>query len=147
MCNDENERKKAFLRQYAMSRRREDEINQEIEALETRYGLHSPIIDDMPHGSGGGSGLEEFAAQYDKLWRKLKAQRAHSINVYHDIVDAVEAMPCGEDKKTLLRYRYLLGRTWEETAVFLHVTYRHTLRLHGEALKLFEIPKKNQQMS
>lgn len=134
MCNEENETKKLFLRQYQASRRREKEIAEELAALEAAYLPKSPNIDGMPHG-GSGADLATFAARYDELYAKLKKQQEHSINVYHHIIDAIETMEAGEDAKTLLRYRYILGKTWEEIAVLMHYTYRHTTRLHGAALQ------------
>lgn len=134
MCSEDNELKKMFLRQYQASRRKEKEIAEELEAIEAQYLPKSPNIDGMPHG-GSGTDLATFAARYDELYAKLKKQQEHSINVYHHIIDAIEAMETGEDAKTLLRYRYILGKTWEETAVLMHYTYRHTLRMHGAALQ------------
>lgn len=134
MCSEDNELKKMFLRQYQASRRKEKEIAEELEAIEAAYLPKSPNIDGMPHG-GNGADLATFAARYDELYAKLKKQQEHSVNTYHHIVDTIEAMETGEDAKTLLRYRYILGKTWEETAVLMHYTYRHTLRMHGAALQ------------
>lgn len=44
--------------------------------------------------------------------------------------------------KNILCLRYLLDKSWEEIAITLNISYRHTTRLHGVALqKVDEIIK------
>lgn len=40
--------------------------------------------------------------------------------------------------RTLLEYRYLACMKWEEIAVKMHYSWRHIIRLHGEALNVIE---------
>ena len=42
------------------------------------------------------------------------------------------------DHRTLLLLYYVNGMTWEEIAVHMSFSYRHTLRLHGYALTEFD---------
>lgn len=145
MCSEQNELKKAWLNRYLDSKRKEKELLLELEKLESDYILPSKVIDDMPHGSAGDSDLSAFAAQYDHLYHKIKSQLRRSMIIYSQLVEAIDAMPTGEAPKTLLHYRYILGYTWERIAVEMNYSFRHVLRLHGEALSKFAIPK--QKMS
>lgn len=142
MCTEDNEIKKAFLRRYLESKKREKELELEMEELEGRYILPSKVIDDMPHGSGGDSDLSDFAAQYDRLYHKIKRQYARSMTIYDEIINAIEAMPIGEAGKTVLRYRYVLGIKWEEIAVAMNYSFRRVTQLHGEALSKLKLPKR-----
>lgn len=142
MCANENEKKKAYLRRYLDYKQKEKEILLEIEELESSYILPSKVVDDMPHGSGGGRDLSVFASQYDRLRRRLIQTLRKSTASRTRIVKAIESMPCGEAEKTLLRYRYILGYKWENIAEAMGYEERWTLELHGRALQKFEIPKR-----
>lgn len=43
-----------------------------------------------------------------------------------------------QDLRNLLYQRYILGHKWEKIAVNMHLSYRHTLRLHGLGLQEIE---------
>lgn len=134
-----NETKKDYLQRYLNSKRREDELNLAIEELETRYGLHSPNLDGMPHGSGG-SDLSGFAAKYEVLHKKLVDTLENSLTIYAAISQAIEDSTGSEAEKCVLRYRYIHGYTWERIAVVMEYSYQWVCELHGRALQHFSIP-------
>lgn len=140
MCNGENEQKKRYLQRFGEAKIAERELAEQIEELEGRYIMPSKVIDDMPHGSGQ-SDLSAFAAQYDALRRKLFRAWARSVEVQKEIMDAIDEMQGGEYLKTLLRYRYLDGKKWEEIACLMSYSYRRVTQLHGKALNIFKIPE------
>ncbi len=74
MCNEENETKKLFLRQYQASRRREKEIAEELVALEAAYLPKSPNIDGMPHGEAEQT-LQHSRRDMMTYTRSLKSNR------------------------------------------------------------------------
>lgn len=141
MCTSDNEAKKEYLRRFRESKLKEQELLDELNTLEGRYILPSKVIDDMPHGGAGDQDLSEFGAQYDKLYREIKAQYQKSMEIYHEVSEAIEAMDAGEGLKTLLRYRYISGCSWEQVAVNMHYSYRRVTQLHGMALAAFHIPE------
>lgn len=53
---------------------------------------------------------------------------------------AINLVNCLENKTyiEILSFRYFEGRTWEEIAVKMGYGYRHTLRIHGQALVEFQ---------
>lgn len=138
--NGDNEAKKRFLKRYIEAKKATTEIREELEELEGRYIMPSKVIDDMPHGSGQ-SDLSEFAAQYDALWRQGKDLLEAEMRIRMEIVNAINDMPTGEALKTLMRYRYIQGKTWEQIAVRMGYTYQWVCVLHGKALEAFIIPK------
>lgn len=131
--------KKAFLRRYLDSRKKEKELLDELNTLESQYIFPSVNIDGMPHGSGG-SDLSGFAAQYDDIFGKLIEQYEKGLTIRAEITDAIEAMDAPESYKVLLRYRYIMGFRFERIASEMDYSWRHTLRLHGDALARFKIP-------
>lgn len=142
MCTEANEIKKEYLMRYLESKKVEKALLREMEELEGRYILPSKVIDDMPHGGAGDADLSEFAAKYDKLYQRIKVAYERSMEIYHEIFDAIEAMDTGEAEKAVLHYRYIMGYTWEKIAVEMDYVYRHVLRLHGIALSKFTVPKR-----
>lgn len=43
-----------------------------------------------------------------------------------------------EPYSTLLYERYINGKTWEQVAVTMNYSYRHTTKLHGAALRILK---------
>lgn len=139
MCTTANEAKKAYLQRYLNSKRREDELTLAIEELETRYGLQSPKLTGMPHGSGG-KDLSDFAAKYDRLHTQMVETLEASMEIYSQISKAIEDSGGTEAEKCVLRYRYIHGYTWERIAVTMDYSYQWICELHGRALQKFIIP-------
>ena len=67
-----------------------------------------------------------------KLWNK----RMQTIEMIAHIMDSGDVM--AKTYYTLLTMRYVDGASWEEIAVDIGYTWRHTIRLHGEALQRME---------
>lgn len=94
----------------------------------------SPNLSGMPRGGGGGGtqgaiskivDLEtEINAEIDKLVEKRKE--------IEGIIRAVE----DSTLQTLLEYRYINGKKWEEIALMMGYDYRYILKIHGKALSL-----------
>ena len=98
--------------------------------------LHSPSLDGMPHGASDPRGLDAFwvkaGALFEK-WQTLLDKKYAALSV---ITDEIEKLP-NETEKTLLMLRYINGKTFEQVAVEMGYSWRHTLRLHGQALAHF----------
>ena len=142
MCNGENERKKAWLNRYTAAKLAETELLEELQELESRYIMPSKVMDDMPHSSNP-KDLSGFAAQYDALYQKILNAYNRTVTVQREILDAIDAMPTGEAQKTILRYRYIRRKKWEEIAVLMNYSYQWVCTLHGRALAKFVIPEKS----
>lgn len=127
-----NQEKKEYLLGY---QRLNQHINhllleqQQWRDLATRV---SPNLSGMPRGEGGGGtqgaiskivDLEtEINTEIDKLVEKRKE--------IESVICAVE----DSTLRTLLEYRYINGKKWEEIALMMGYDYRWALRLHGRAL-------------
>ena len=124
------EQKKLWLARYRQARYAEKEILREIEELEGQFILPARPMDGMPRGSSGGKDLSGFAAQYDKLRRKLLAQYEKRLHIYNEIVDAIEKSSLNETERSILRYRYILCLQWEQIEEAMHMdrTWMHRIR-------------------
>lgn len=136
-----NAEKKAFLGRYRELERQETILWAEYKAAKLRYdNLRSPVYDGMPHGTGGGdpTALTAIKIAADDLAQRIYGQIEAKRQAREAIRDAIESLP-NEAEKSVFYCRYIGGMTWEQVAVRLDYSYRHTLRLHGEGLEHLQI--------
>lgn len=135
-----NQEKKEYLLSYQHLNQRINRLlleQQQWRELATRV---SPNLSGMPRGGGGGGtqgaiskivDLEtEINAEIDKLVEKRK-------EIEH-IIRAVE----DSTLRTLLEYRYINGKKWEEIALMMGYDYRYILKIHGKALSQLDLGEK-----
>ena len=133
----ENEKKKEYLRSYQEAVKREQDILDEIQRLRTDKMFPSAVNDGMPKGNYQ-SDLSDYAAILDEQIQLLKDERLEKVRIYAGIEKRIRQME-NENEQRILRSRYIRGQTFEQIAVDLGYTYRHTIRLHGKALKSFKM--------
>ena len=86
-----------------------------------------------PGGGESGSPIERPMDKVDELERKI----TQAIDELADIrmeIEAVLGQLEDDTLRKLMEYRYIDGLTWEQVAEKMHYSWRHTCRLHGEAL-------------
>lgn len=132
-----NEEKKRYLNGYRDCTRREQQLQEQIDELRSQQMFPSVNHDGMPQGNTH-SDLSGYMARLDALISQLEHEQAMAVRQYKEIYDRIHKMQDGAEKEVLIR-RYLMGRTWEQIAVEMDYSYRWVLRLHGRALKNFEI--------
>lgn len=135
---EENEMKKAFLERYWSSEKIQESIWDEIRELKHSFMIPGINMDGMPHGASS-SDLSSYAVQFDRLKNKLGREVERQIRIRKQIWNSIERLPA-ESEKMILKFRYINRYSWEETSVKACYTYRHTLRIHGEALGHLEVP-------
>lgn len=132
-----NEEKKQYLRRYQAAKKRAKMIQEEIEELRSSKTSPVGLGDGMPHGSGT-SDLSGYAARWDELVRELEAEKEMQMVTYREIRQQIGMVPDPTEQEILSR-RYLLNQSWEKIAVEMGYSYRNITRLHGYALKHFEL--------
>ena len=132
-----NEEKKQYLRRYQEAKKRAKRIQEEIDALRSSETSPVGLGDGLPHGSGT-SDLSGYAARWDELVRELEAEKEMQMVTYREIRQQISMVPDPTEQEILSR-RYLIGQSWEKIAVEMKYSYRHVTKLHGHALKHFEI--------
>ena len=138
--SEENEEKKKYLNGYRYCKRREAQLAQQIDELRSQRMNPSIQNDGMPQGNAH-SDLSGYVARLDALISQLEHERDMAVKQYKEIHDQIHKMQDGVEKEVLER-RYLMGEKWEEIAVQMSYNYRWVLRIHGKALKNFEIPER-----
>ena len=136
---EENEEKKEYLRGYKYARRREQRILEQIQQL--RLDAMFPCLqgDGMPRGSSQ-SDLSDYMQSWEALMEKLEKEHAEVGRICVEIKETIRKVK-NEDEIEILERRYIMGQTWEIIAGKLGVSRRTAIRIHGNALKNFKIPK------
>ena len=86
-----------------------------VDRLRSTYGLKSPLMDDMPHGSGGGDMLSVIAVEIadldakNKYLKKLIRQSEKKVRAFTDGID-------DSLTKLVFNLRFLAGMEWNEVA-------------------------------
>lgn len=134
----ENERKKEYLRQYARSQKRIDNLKEQLSSLrEIEQSVRSQQMSDMPKGSSHDKDLSDLMVKIEKLNEKIKAEMVKSaktkIAIEEDIFNLQNV-----NEARVLRMRYIESLQWEEISAKTKYSKRQTLRIHGNALKNFK---------
>ena len=134
-----NRKKKDYLNGYISARRREKRLLEQIQQL--RLDTMFPCLqgDGMPRGSSQ-SDLSNYMERRDELEEELKQEMLNAITEYGNIHRAIRKMKDDEEKEVLER-KYIKRESWEEIAKALSCSRRTAIRIHGNALINFKIPK------
>ena len=69
-----------------------------------------------------------------ELENEIDQQVDELVETKREIMAVIKQLPDRRQRLVLMSY-YIDGKTWEQTAVDLHYSYMHVMRLHGYALK------------
>lgn len=88
----------------------------------------------------GGDIPNDDNAMFNRI-NKLMEVEKDLASLYDTQVELNEKINKVEDfnERMVLRYRYILNYTWEQISVKMGYSTRQVIRIHGEALKNFEI--------
>lgn len=129
---EENEKKKEFLRSYCKSLRREERIEEDIQELRMNKMFPSVVNDGMPRGSEQ-SDLSNYIVKLDEMIEELKNERLERAKLRQRIERNIRALN-NEDEQEVLRFRYIKGLKWEEVAVEMGYSWKQIHRIHSSAL-------------
>ena len=155
---------KEYLMQVALLDARLKTINANIERIRKELytlddiSLSSVWGDGQPHtskiGDPTGNKAVKLADAYQLKREQLKrdllkleykeiATRSELWSKRMEIVDKLAQImtiddPLSRTYYEILLLRYIEGCTWEQIAVHINYSFRHTVRLHGTALKRME---------
>lgn len=132
-----HEEKKRYLKRYLAAKRKVRLLLDEIAELRDSQTSPMRLGDGMPKGNMK-SDLSGYMVKLDELLRELEAEQEVQMITYQEIRNALKNMEDNTEQEILIR-RYMLGQSWEKIAVETGYSYRHTTKIHGQALKNFEI--------
>lgn len=69
------------------------------------------------------------------IWEaKVHSIKEKQATLFQEIIDAVESIP-NERDRTLIRLRYIEGRTWDDIAECMHYSFQWVHHLHNQFWK------------
>lgn len=132
---------KEYLGRYKKIERELFALEEEQRAVRNHmYSLQACSYDDSPKNPN-----KNISAKFEGIVEKLMAIDEEVTVKIDKMVDArreiSKAINAVEDDtlRTLLRHRYLCGKTFEQIAVDLGISWRWTIELHGRALQKIKI--------
>lgn len=130
----EEEKARQFLNQFYSIKKKIAMLDKDIEELEAEAESINVKMDGMPRSTNVfdktgrlATTLAEYYINRLELRNGLWLKRKEII----DVIDHVENV----DYQELLRLRYINNRKWENIAVELNKSWRHTHRMHRHALQ------------
>lgn len=131
------EEKKIYLMKYQMLKKEAERIEESINELRINKMFPSLIIRDMPSAHNH-SDLSQYMAVLDERLQELLRVRYKAIEKYTEIYNRIDSVE-NENEKMVLTYRYLRGYNWEDIVPKMNYSMTSIHRIHGNALKNFEI--------
>lgn len=133
MPTPENAEKIKYLSRYIPASRSIDRLLEEQYRWKCLAMKVTPNLSLTPGGGEGGSPIERPMEKVEELEEKIKQAVGELIEIRKEIETVLGQLE-DENLRRLMEYRYIDGLTWEQVAEKMHYSWRHTCRLHGEAL-------------
>jgi DNA-directed RNA polymerase specialized sigma subunit len=127
--------------------RLDQQINSDLEEaknLREMAGSVSAVRYDTDRVQSSPPSDAPFVKALDKLWdleQKVSAELNLLSDLKKQIREVIEAVP-DTDERLVLKYRYVLGMTWEQIGNELHADRTTVYRWHGNALNHVILPKR-----
>lgn len=134
---------KKILKSYRAIKAESEQLAARLEEIEARlYAPRGTNLDGMPRSSSGaGSPVERAVAQHQDLLA-LYTSQLEQLNAARLFAETLIAALADPQERTLMRYRYIDGLTWEEVCVAIGYSWRQTHNIHARALdKLVRLNK------
>lgn len=132
------EEKVRWLRRYQESLRREQELAEEVERLQSEATRITPLLSGMPGGPGDGQKVPRAVERIAETQQRLEKQIGECIKIRIEVIDCVERASTIKEKE-LLRRRYILGQSFEEISDKMHLEYRWVRRIHKYCVDVIKI--------
>lgn len=116
---------KDYLMQYRDAMRRAQAISDHLTELRA-------VCEQLRTEDGHRVALDAAVAELVDTEAKTAAEIERLTALEAEIIGVISHMP--DPYQTLLYERYINGKTWEQVAVQMNYSYRHTTKLHGAAL-------------
>ena len=127
-----------FLSQAYWLDKRIDRKTEEIARMRAKLEKSNSKLSDMPRGGSGGDWTDADIRVMEEE-RRIHEEIIRLCRIKREIAEAIEAV---EDARyrTLLELRYRNYLSFEKIAVEMNYSWRHTLRIHDEALRAVRVP-------
>jgi len=141
MLHKKQKKQPLTAKEYLRNLRRLDQqcgaLLTSIEELHSRITRVTPTISHAPKSGGGLKKDQKMMAQMIDLKAEFRGKMDEYLELKKKVFRQINELKDSRHQLVLMHY-YVNGKTWEETAVEMKISYRWVLSLHGQALKEFE---------
>lgn len=131
--------KLADLREYWWKRKNIEKLIETLEELKALRDCQSPRLTDEPRSTKAIDKIGDLVAKLNEVESELMKKYTEAYEALSAIESAIEVLP--EREQYLIRLRYIQFKDWPEVCVLMSYSWRHTHRVHSNALKLLGIEK------
>ena len=130
---------KEFLKEHIDKLKEKKQLEDEIDALYIM--MKSPVITGMPGGhSSNKDKVGDVVARLEEKEARYLGKLAVILDEEIIIDNAIETLSISKER-TVMRYRYIEGRKWEEICAKANYSWKQLHRIHSDALKKLKITK------
>lgn len=131
----ENDRKKDYLRSYKKTRNRINSLEEQKKQLRIDIQhVRASLGDGLPRSRGETTDLSVYFEQMSEIEEQLNTKRTEQAEKQRRITAAINALD-DDDECTIMTEKYINGKTWEEVAEDNGYSWRTMHRIHSQALK------------
>lgn len=120
---------KKQLNRYTDLKKERKQIEILLNGLAEPKGLNT---DGMPKAPASGDAMTSLILKRAQLQRLYTAKSVELADAMAEIEQLIEGLENRE--RTVMRYRYLDGLTWEKVCVAVNYSWKQTHRIHSKAL-------------
>ena len=128
---------KSYLMQVRNARVKIEQMKRELTELRAASGIPVQPDGERVLSSPAQGGCADIAVRVVQLEHEIEHRLVEFYELRSRIVEMIHSIGSYQYIDILYR-RYVQGESFEEIAVAIGYTWRHTLRLHGEALMAFQ---------
>ena len=123
------------LKEYTSIKKELKQIQFKLKELEERKtSIKSMIISDMNvQTSHNNNSIEDLLIKIEECIEEYNKKEIKLYNKQLEIENCINSLEPTE--RIIARSRYIEGKTFEQIAVDLNYSWRHTLRIHGKILQ------------
>ena len=123
------------LKKYTSIKKELTQIQFKLKELEERKtSIKSMIISDMNvQTSHNNNSIEDLLIKIEECIEEYNKKEIKLYNKQLEIENCINSLEPTE--RIIARSRYIEGKTFEQIAVDLNYSWRHTIRIHGKILQ------------
>ena len=125
---------KKELQDYRWLRKNIEQLENELLVLEARATNVSPVMSDMPSGSGVSDKIGNIIGDIVDLQNIINRHLRELYIQRTAIEDAIRKLP--KKEQCVIRFRYIDGKEWEQVAIDIKHGWAQVHRVHANALNL-----------
>ena len=126
---------KEDLKEYTSIKKELTQIQFKLKELEERKSsIKSMIISDINvQTSHNNNSIENLLIKIEECIEEYNKKEIELYNKQLEIENCINSLDATE--RIIARSRYIEGKTFEQIAVDLNYSWRHTIRIHGKILQ------------